>query len=77
MRDVEAIDNFVAGGNERLYNVQQGDVWGSIILDQIAPVGRGMVQGNEGFSYRNEVVYANKSNFLKDFYTGGAQRPQQ
>ncbi len=43
VRDVENIDNFVRAGYEKLYNIQQGDVWGSAILDQIAPVGRGMI----------------------------------
>ena len=42
-RDIMAIDNFVSKGNERLYNIQQQDVWGGFILDQIAPVGRGTV----------------------------------
>ena len=46
VRNVDAIDNFVRAGNERLYNVQNGDIWGSIILDQIAPLGRGTVQRN-------------------------------
>jgi hypothetical protein len=40
VRDPETIDNFVRAGYERLYNIQQGDIWGSHLLDQIAPVSR-------------------------------------
>ena len=29
VRDPENIDNFVRAGYERLYNIQQGDIWGS------------------------------------------------
>ena len=32
VRDIDNIDNFVKGGYERLYNIQQGDVWGNLIL---------------------------------------------
>lgn len=62
---------FVARGYERLYNVQNGDIWGGIILDQIAPVRMGTNAGNEGFSYHEDVKYEKKSSFLKDFYKGG------
>jgi len=75
VRDAENIDNFVRAGYERLYNLQQGDVWGSYILDLIAPVSRDNISGNMGFSYHDEVKYKNKSSFLKDFYKGG-KRPQ-
>lgn len=43
VRDIHNIDMFVRAGYERLYSMQNGDVWGSIILDQIAPIGRDMV----------------------------------
>jgi hypothetical protein len=43
-------------------------VWGSIILDQIAPIGRDMVQRNQGFSTLEEAKYGKKTKFLKDFY---------
>lgn len=68
VRDKDNIDAFVRAGYERLYNIQQGDVWGSIILDQIAPQGRGMVQRNQGFSTLEESKYGKKSTFLKGFY---------
>ena len=71
VRDPWQIDCFVARGYERLYNVQNGDIWGGMLLDQIAPVKQGNNAGNEGFSYHDEVKFANKSNFLKDFYKGG------
>ena len=72
VRDPWAIDCFVARGYDRLYNVQNGDIWGSILLDQIAPVRQGgPVVGNEGFSTLDDVKYENKSDFLKDFYKGG------
>ena len=74
MRDVENIDNFVRAGYERLYNIQQGDIWGSYILDYIAPISRANIPINQGFSYREEVKFKNKSGFLKDFYKGG-RRP--
>ena len=32
---------------------------------------QGTNAGNEGFSYHEEVKYAKKSSFLKDFYKGG------
>ena len=71
VRDSWAIDCFVAKGYERLYNVQNGDIWGGILLDQICPVRPGTNAGNEGFSYHEEKQYENKSTFLKDFYKGG------
>ena len=33
VRNPEQVDAFVQRNNERLYNIQQGDVWGSWILD--------------------------------------------
>ena len=33
VRNITNIDNFVRAGYERLYNMQNGDVWGGIILD--------------------------------------------
>ena len=51
--------------------MQNGDVWGSLILDQIAPIGRGTIQRNEGYSTLEEVKYGKKTSFLKDFYQGG------
>ena len=33
VRDPSQIDMFVRAGHERLYNIQEGDVWGAIILD--------------------------------------------
>ena len=65
------IDCFVARGYDRLYNVQNGDIWGPILFDQICPTRQGTNAGNEGFSYSDEVKYENKSKFLKDFYKGG------
>lgn len=46
VRDKEQIDKFVRAGYERLYAMQNGDTWGGILLDQIAPQGKGMVQRN-------------------------------
>ena len=77
VRSACQIDAFVQRNNERLYNIQQGDVWGTWILDQIAPTGRGMAQRDIGFSYHDEVKYEGKSDFLKDFYKGGRQRVPQ
>jgi hypothetical protein len=77
MRNPEGIDNFCQKGYERLYNIQQGDVWGSIILDQIAPQApRGTISRNHGFSFHEDVKYAKKSNFLKGFYQGGNKTQQ-
>lgn len=63
------------GGYERLYNIQQGDIWGAQILDHIAPVAKGMVQRNQGFSTYEEQKYENKSTFLKDFYSPSPKKP--
>ena len=71
VRDPWTIDCFVAKGYERLYNVQNGDIWGPQLLDQIASVRQGTVVGNEGFSYHDDVKFDKKSDFLKDFYKGG------
>lgn len=71
VRDPWVIDCFVARGYDRLYNVQNGDIWGPILFDQICPIRQGTNAGNEGFSYDEEVKFANKSDFLKDFYKGG------
>ena len=55
-------------GYERLYAMQNGDIWGGILLDQIAPVGKGTVQRNQGYSTLEEAKYGKKTKFLKDFY---------
>ena len=73
--DSEIVDQFVRAGYERLYNIQQGDIWGSHILDSIAPQNKETVSEWQGFSYYDEVKFKNKSSFLKDFYVGG-KRPQ-
>ena len=73
-RSPEDIDNYVRSASERLYNIQNGDIWGGMILDMIAPMGRGTVQRNRGFSYHEEVKFEGKSNFLKDFYEGGKKK---
>ena len=75
VRDPTIIDCFVAKGGERLYNIQNGDIWSGNILDLIAPVRNGTVVGNEGFSTLDDKKYEKKSDFLKDFYTG-AKRVQ-
>ena len=75
MRDTQQIDAFVRAGYERLYNIQQGDIWGSYILDQIAPVSRDTINDSQGFSYHEEIKYKGKTSFLKDFYKG-SKRPQ-
>ena len=75
VRDAENIDHFVRAGYERLYNIQQGDIWGTHILDQIAPVSRENIAEFQGFSYHEDVQFKNKSSFLKGFYKGG-NRPQ-
>lgn len=68
MRDIDNIDKFVAAGYDRLYSMQNGDVWGGTILDQIAPQGKNMVQRNQGFSTLEEVKYGKKTTFLQNFY---------
>ena len=73
-RSPEDIDNYVRAASERLYNIQNGDIWGAMILDMIAPAGRNMVQRNRGFSYHEEVKFEGKSDFLKDFYEGGKKK---
>ena len=75
VRDPWTIDIFVARGYERLYNIHNGDIWGGILLDQIAPVRQGTNAGNEGFSYHDDVKFEGKSSFLKDFYKGGKKVP--
>ena len=71
VRDVSSIDLFTRYGYERLYNIQQGDVWGGYILDSIAPVDRDSIDQGDGFSTLDEMKYGKKSPFLKNFYTGG------
>ena len=75
VRDPQNIDMFVRAGYERLYSMQNGDVWGSLILDQIAPVGRGMVQRNEGFSTLEEDKMGKRTKFLKEFYNDPKKPP--
>ena len=71
VRDTYSIDMFTRYGYERLYTVQNGDVWGGYILDSIAPVTREHIDGGDGFSTLEETKYQDKSKFLKSFYTGG------
>ena len=71
VRDATSIDMFTRYGYERLYNIQQGDVWGGYILDSIAPVARDAIDQGDGFSTLDEMKYEKKSTFLKNFYTGG------
>ena len=68
IRDINAYDKFTRAGYERLYAMQNGDVWGGIILDQIAPQAKGMVQRNQGFSTLEEAKYGKKTKFLQNFY---------
>ena len=70
VRDCGQIDMFTRAGYERLYNIQQGDIWGGYILDQIAPIARGHIDSGDGFSTLEEKKYGNKSEFLKSFYKG-------
>ena len=62
------IDMFTRAGYERLYNIQQGDVWGGYILDEFAPVGRDNISSADGFSMMDEEKYKGKTDFLKGFY---------
>ena len=73
VRNAAAIDNFVYMGYERLYNIQNGDIWGGYILDSIAPVSRDHIDGGDGFSTLDEQKFGDKSNFLKEFYKGGSK----
>ena len=60
----------MAAGYYRLYSIQQGDVWGGYILDQVAPMYRDNIDRNNAFSTLDEAKYGNKSTFLKSFYKG-------
>ena len=71
VRSCESIDMFTRTGYERLYNIQQGDVWGGYILDQIAPVSRDHIDNSDGYSTLEEAKHGDKSDFLKSFYGGG------
>jgi hypothetical protein len=57
VRDTQNIDNFVRAGYERLYNIQQGDIWGGHLLDQIAPIARENIPEYQGFSYHDEARF--------------------
>ena len=70
VRNTAQIDMFTRYGYERLYVIQNGDVWGGYLLDTIAPVGRDRIDGGDGFSTLEDTKYAKKSSFLKNFYTG-------
>ena len=71
-RDPQQVDQFVAAGYERLYNTQNGDIWGSILFDQISNTSHhDGIQANKGYSYMEDVKFDQKSDFLKDFYKGG------
>ena len=72
VRSIESIDMFTKVGYERLYNIQQGDVWAGYILDSIAPISReNNINQSEGYSMLTENKYKGKSSFLKSFYLGG------
>ena len=67
---------FTRSGYERLYNIQQGDVWGfgvrgGYILDEFAPVGRDHISNGDGFSTMNEQKYEKKSEFLPQRFLHG------
>ena len=47
-----------------------GDVWGGYVLDSIAPIHRGPIDGGDGYSFLEEEKYEKKSGFLKAFYQG-------
>ncbi len=59
---------------ERLYNIQNGDVWGGWIMDFVAPQGKENITANNGFSTHEEDKYKGKSTFLTEFYTGTERR---
>ena len=53
---------FTKVGYERLYNIQQGDVWAGYILDEIAPISKeNHINSVDGYSMLTENKYKDKS----------------
>ena len=73
-RSIENLDRFSTLSAERLYNMQQGDIWGGLITDWICPTDKGNWVGTHGLDQFDEKVYKGKTDFLKGFYKG--DRPQ-
>ena len=72
-RHIDNLDRFTAVSQERLYNMQQGDIWGGHVMEWIVPAHKGFALGSHGLDEFDEKVYKNKTDFLKGFYKG--ERP--
>ena len=68
---------FCAMGYEKLYNIQQGDIWGGFVLETIMPYNDGTRHTNHerGFSTLEAKKYNGKSKFLTNFYQGSSVDP--
>ena len=68
---------FCAMGYEKLYNIQQGDIWGGFVLDTIMPenTGERHTDHSRGFSTLEASKYNGKSKFLQSFYKNSSTDP--
>ena len=70
IRDPVQVDIATLKMYERLYNIQNGDVWGSWIMDFVAPHSDKVIKNGTGFSTLDEDKYGGKSEFLEEFLEG-------
>ena len=71
VRDPAIVDEMVMRMYERLANISSQDVWGGFVAYIVSPHGLNQYLRNQGYSYLEDAKFGKKSNFMKDFYTGG------
>ena len=71
VRDPLMVDEMVTRWYEKMLNMKQQDIWGGYVYYLFCPSDKDQYIRREGYSYHEEVKYEGKTDFMKDFYTGG------
>ena len=73
VRDPATVDFLITEMHEKLLNILQQDVWGGHVVSLLCYKSDHHIMRNEGYSYLEEAKYGKKSDFMKNFYTGGGK----
>ena len=71
VRDPLVIDEMVLRWYEKMLNMKQQDVWGEYVHNLFCPNGKGQYARKQGYSFYEKQKYGDKTDFMKDFYSGG------
>ena len=70
VRDPDMIDEMTRENYERLYNIQQGDVWDTMVMDLYMPRTKVSISSSDGYSTLDQDRNEGKSEFLTTFLEG-------